>query len=129
MNKHHLSGVTLIELMIVVVIVAIVAAIAYPSYQNQIMRTRRADGQAKLMEIMSAQERWYSARNSYTATLTDLGYAASEPSTEGWYLITAAACPGNTIANCVLLTATPQGGQAGDGPLTLNSRNQRTGNW
>lgn len=127
-SMRKTCGFTLIELMIVVVIVAILAAIAYPSYQNQVQRTRRADGQAKLMEIMSAQERWYSARNAYATDLTTLGYAAASnvPSDGGWYRITATAACG---ANCILLTATAQTAQAPDGALTLNSRNQKTGNW
>jgi type IV pilus assembly protein PilE len=129
-TKRHLLGFTLIELMIVMVVAAILAAIAYPSYQNQMQRTRRSDGQAQLMEIMSAQERFYSARNTYTTDLRNLGYATAGnvPSDEGWYQITATAC-GTGIVNCVMLTATSQGAQAADGALTLNSRNQKTGNW
>lgn len=127
-KKHRPAGFTLIELMIVVAIVAILAAIAYPSYQNQVQRTRRADGQAKLMEIMAAQERWYSTRNGYTTDLTNLGYASQNnvPSDEDWYQVTATAACG---ANCIVLTAQPQNAQAADGALTLNSRNQSTGNW
>jgi prepilin-type N-terminal cleavage/methylation domain-containing protein len=39
-------GVTLLELMIVAAVVAILAAIAYPSYQDQVRRSRRAKAQA-----------------------------------------------------------------------------------
>lgn len=63
------QGFSLIELMIVVAIVGILAAIAYPSYQNYVLRSGRADGQAKLMEILQAQERFYSQNQTYTANL------------------------------------------------------------
>ena len=41
-------GFTLIELMIALVVMAILTAIAYPSYTNQVLKSRRADGIAAL---------------------------------------------------------------------------------
>ena len=41
MTRH--AGFTLIELMLVVAVVGILAAIAYPSYQEQVRQTRRAE--------------------------------------------------------------------------------------
>ncbi|WP_271410705.1 type IV pilin protein [Pseudomonas sp. Q1-7] len=131
MKRSHSSGFTLIELMIVVAIVAILAAVAYPSYQNFVLRGGRADGQAKLMEIMQAQERYYSQNQTYVTNLgaggLGLGVAADAavPSAERRYTIAAAACAGSTIANCVNLTATRTGAQATDnecGNLSINSR-------
>lgn len=127
------SGFTLIELMIVVAIVGILSAIAYPSYQSYVQRTGRADGMAKLMEIMQAQERFFSQEQTYTANLGagvgGLGFGvvanAAVPSGEGRYNVAAAACDGTTIANCVILTATRAGAQVSDtqcGNLTLDSR-------
>ena len=49
-NYRLVTGVTLIELMIVVAILAIVSAIAYPSYQEQVAKSRRTDAQRALME-------------------------------------------------------------------------------
>lgn len=111
-NKNH--GITLIELMIVVAIVGILAAIAYPSYARHVQKTRRTDGQVKLMEIMAQQERHYSLNNTY-AVLSGLSAYSSDSvnSDEDHYVITAAAC-GILIGSCVILTAIPQGVQASD---------------
>jgi type IV pilus assembly protein PilE len=125
------QGFSLIELMIVVAIIGILAAIAYPSYQNYVLRSGRADGQAKLMEILQAQERFYSQNQAYVTNLGVGGLAygvatdAAVPSDERRYNISAAACGGSTIARCVTLTATRVGPQLQDnecGNLTLDSR-------
>jgi type IV pilus assembly protein PilE len=128
MSRQKQTGFTLIELMIVVVVIGILAMIAYPSYQESIRETRRADGQALLMSIVNAEERYFTQNNSYTSDLTDLGYTAATnvDSEEGFYKASAAACTGATIATCVDVTGTAQGTQAADGNLTLNSRGQKT---
>ena len=125
-------GFTLVELMVVVAIIAILAAIAYPSYAEYVLKTGRADGKAKLAEMMSAQERFYSQNQRYTVDLSTnagLRYGLDPvPSTEARYNISAAACPGALIGNCVELTATRIGAQIGDarcGDLTLDSRGTR----
>jgi len=123
------SGFTLIELMIAVAIIAIIAAIAYPSYTSSVTKSRRADAKSKLLEVAQRQERYYTERNTYTATLTDLGYPSGTLKTEnGYYAITAAATAGagNTIANSYTLTATASGSQANDtkcGNFTLTHTN------
>lgn len=125
------QGFSLIELMVVVAIVGILAGIAYPSYQNHILRTGRADGQAKLLEIMSAQERFYSQNQTYVVALGNggLGYGVDANGAvlteDQRYSITAAACGGAVIADCVVLTAAPRGPQLNDnvcGNLSLDSR-------
>ncbi len=123
------AGFTLIELMITVAIVAIVAAIAYPAYTEQMAKSRRAEGKAMLMEVMGAEERFYSLNSTYTTSLTaTLGYpdagSGAVASEEDRYRITAAACGGG-IAECVQLTATPQIADANCGNLTLDSTGVR----
>lgn len=126
-SKH--KGLNLVELMIVIAIVGILASIGYPLYTDQMQRTRRADGKAMLMEVMEAQERFYSANNTYTTTLPSLGYtAATVPSEEGFYGLSAAACGAIALTQCINLTATPSAGgpQVTDGNMTLDSMNNKT---
>ena len=52
-------GMTLIELMIVVVIIAILAAIAFPAYDAYVLRGKRAEGRAMLMDVASKMEKHY----------------------------------------------------------------------
>mgnify|MGYP005623158981 FL=1 len=129
--KRNQIGFSLLELMIVVAIVGILAAVGLPQYNQQMVKGKRSDGIQMLTRVMSSQERYFSNEITYTTDLTDLGMASSTavPSTEGHYKVTATACAGATIAQCVLLTATPQGAQEVDGKLTLNSRGAKTGNW
>ncbi len=124
MNTKRFSGFTLIELMTVVSIIAILAMIAVPAYNDSVTKARRADGMAALMDAMARQERFFTENNAYTTVLSEVPMSAT--SQEGFYTLSAAACAGSTIANCVLLTATPTSAQAHDGALTLNSRGQRT---
>lgn len=126
-------GFTLIEMMMVIAIIGIISAIAYPGYQAYALKTGRADGKAKMLEILQAQERFYSQNQTYTLNLgaggLGYGFAANAPVTsdERRYTITAAAC-GAGIASCVTLTATRAGTQINDnqcGNLTLDSQGIR----
>ena len=62
----HMSGFTLIELMITAVIVAILAAIAVPSYASYIARARRADARVQLVQAAQFMQRFYTANDSYS---------------------------------------------------------------
>ena len=119
------------ELMIVVVLIAIIGTFAYPTYQNQAVRARNTDAKVKLLEIMQQQRKFFTDNNSYTTDLiAGLGYAdaggGAVSSEQGLYHITAAQCGADPITQCVLLSAAPQGGQAGAVTFTYNSRNIKT---
>ena len=59
------NGFSLIELMVAVEIVGIIAAFAYPSYQEQVRKTRRADCSGALMGLANALERSFTVNNTY----------------------------------------------------------------
>lgn len=140
MNRQN--AFTLIELMIVVVIVGILAAIGIPSYQDNVMKSRRSDAEGALLGLANAMERHYTEVSNYcdlggsggatscgSAAINDTGppsiYATQVPDTgTAFYTlrITAASVTAYT------LQATPTGKQANDkcGNLILDSVGNRT---
>ena len=72
MNKKT-QGFTLIELMIVVAILGIIAAIGYPSYLEQVKKSRRAEGMGHLLELADRMERFYSDKGTYAGATLGTG--------------------------------------------------------
>lgn len=108
-------GFTLIDVLIAVAIVGLLSAIAFPSYQESIRKARRAEVKTMLMQLMQQQERYYMQHTSYIAfsaasTSADAKkfkwYSSETPKTSS-YEISATACPGQTIRDCVTLVAEP----------------------
>ena len=64
MNKKT-AGFTLLELMVAVAIIGILASIAIPSYQDKVLKSRRADAKGVLAQLAGSMERQFTANNSY----------------------------------------------------------------
>jgi len=119
MDKKHLMGFTLVELLIVVAIIAIIAAIAFPSYQAQVQKSRRTEAKTALANIQLAQERAYTVNGTYAADAQTLdlssGLTAVNANTitteQGFYNITLTVAAGNTTYTA---NAVGVGAQAGD---------------
>lgn len=121
-KRSEISGFTLLELMIAVAIVAILATIAYASYQDQVVKSRRAAGAACLQERAQFMERFYTSNLSYldgAGAAPNIAQCDAEISPH--YQIQLAA---GTTARAFTLQAVPQGGQAARdtkcATLTLN---------
>ena len=124
MKRQLMRGFTLIELMITVAIVAILASIAYPSYQEQVAKSRRNEATNALMIGAQALERYYSANGRYTTTVggSDLPavFPTRVPENGGVYYIISA--DGTPAANTFTLIAKRSGTMSGDscGDFTLD---------
>ena len=132
MNKrlYNSRGFTLIELLIALAIAGLLAMVAYPSYQNSVMRTRRADGIAAALAVQVAQEKFRANCPYYAQTLGSTNTCganagastvqAASTSPEGYYTITIAAS--SASGNSYTISADPTGIQADDttcDPMTI----------
>ena len=145
------KGFSLIELLAVLAIISLLVSLALPAYRGQVLRAKRVQGQAALLNTMQQQERYYSQHNRYLAfsagaaraegadggaQVAEFAWWSGEGGEEGAarsaYELDAAACLGSTIAQCVLLRARPgtervdaQFRDAECGTLTLSSTGER----
>jgi len=71
------AGFTLIELVIVCAVIGVLALIAYPSFQDSVRKSRRADAVAGLTRLQQLQERVRAQEPSYADSV------ASMPGTPG----------------------------------------------
>ena len=118
------SGFTLIELMIGVVVVAILSSLAYPSYQEFVMRAKRTEGKAALLDAAQALERHFTNYNTYPSSLSTAGVRtySGDSAAKAAYTIAIAAGASGSLASSFTLTATPANGHvdAKCGNLSLN---------
>ncbi|SFR44383.1 type IV pilus assembly protein PilE [Pseudidiomarina maritima] len=118
--EKKLSGMTLIELMIVVAIIGIIAAIAYPNFTDYVKQSRRADAMGELLKLQMAQEE-YRLRNTSYATIADLGFTSSSE----FYTFSTS----DIAAETYTLTATAKGAQVSDtecATMSINQNDQKT---
>ena len=133
MNNYR-KGFTLIELLIALIVLAILAGIAYPSYMEQVKKSRRGDAQAALLELSQFMEKFYTANSCYQNTGTDGLCSTAADNTQPVLPFTQSPKQGatkyydltlqaSTIATRYILRATPiaGGAQDGDGYLELTN--------
>jgi type IV pilus assembly protein PilE len=115
-------GFTLLELMIAMLIAGILAAIALPSYQQHLIRGRRAAAKSAMMDIANREQQLLIANRVYSdkTALTANGFALNSDVTS--YYTWAVTADNAATPPSFLITFTPSGAQSSDGALTLNSQ-------
>lgn len=108
------AGFTLMELLIAVAIIGIIGAIAFPSYQQYVQRSSRADAFSALLREADFQERMYLQNNTYSGTVNS---ASTE---KGLYTISVTPASATTFT----VTATALGNQLNDTGCTALTMNQ-----
>jgi type IV pilus assembly protein PilE len=109
------QGWSMLEVLIVLAIGMVLAAFSYPSYSQFVIRSKRVEGQAALLQLMQQQERYFSANNRYIAfssassdpTERQFKWWSGESAAGSAYEIEAKACEDESIESCVQLVANP----------------------
>jgi len=128
---RKVRGVTLVELMVVIAVIGTLAAIAIPSYRRYLIRLQRSEAKISLMQLQTAEEKFYLQNNAYTNNVTaapPTGLGLPGSSETGKYNIAITTFPAD--AQSYTATASPRtgGGQTDDTQcvnFTINERGTR----
>lgn len=119
------AGFTITEILIAVTILSILVAVALPSYQNQMQKARRNEGQSLLLDVAARQEQFHGDNRTFTDDMTQLGYTTDPAISEnGNYSVDTVAGTTNSIVSSFVATATRANDQRYDnacGDFTIDS--------
>jgi len=112
------NGFTLMELMIVVAIIGIIASIAFPSYQDTVRKSRRAEAHAGLVKMQLQQEGFRMVNIAYATAIAAGANNVNDPGSDYYTFSISGA-----TASAYTLTATAKSSQTADTtctPMTIN---------
>ena len=121
-RSDHVRGMTLIELLIVVAIVGILAAIAGPAWNDQVIKSRRADARNTLLAAQIEQEQYRANNLTYATSMSamGMGMGSFDSTTRDYYRVEVVSAD----ATSFLITATPNGNQANDSTCNVSAVRQ-----
>lgn len=128
--KSVARGFTLIELMITVAVIGILAAVVYPTYQNAMVKSRRASAQAFLADVAQRQQQYLMDARTYASGVGEL--KVTPPSDVSKYytvtFVVSASLPPAFTATAAPLSGSPQ---SSDGALSITSNGAKlpAGKW
>jgi type IV pilus assembly protein PilE len=134
-RKADTGGFSLMELVITMAVLSILVAIAYPSYANFLLKGKRAEGRAALVELMHQQERYMTQNNKYLFFLNTSGVPSTgvpfkkfsgDSLEKASYFLYSKECDRNpSPMECVKLVATPVKPDPEAGDLVLQSTGEK----
>jgi type IV pilus assembly protein PilE len=132
--RRTARGVTLMELLVVITILALLASIAVPTYRRYLIRAQRSEAKIALLQLQTAQEKFYLQNNVYTddvTTASPSGLGLLAQTETGKYTVAVALEDVDGVADqAFVATATPRagGGQTDDAQcrnFTIDERGTR----
>jgi prepilin-type N-terminal cleavage/methylation domain-containing protein len=108
-SPRHLTGFTLIELMVTVAIVGVLAAIAYPSYRSYVIRGQLGNATNGLSAVSANMERYFQDNRTYLAA-NGFVPPCSTATTYGTFTVS---CPTTLTAITYQIQAVGTGNTAG----------------
>jgi type IV pilus assembly protein PilE len=109
-------GFTLLEMLIVLALVGVVAAMALPGFRQQMARVNRTEAMTALLQLQSAEEKFYLRHSTYTSNITaapPTGLGLPTTTSSNKYLLSVAVA-GDGQTYIATATPTPGGGQDAD---------------
>ena len=129
-RPRHVTGFSLIELLVAVAIVGILVSIAVGSYGYATAKTRRAAAKGCLTEGAQFMERYYTRHFSYSDAADPPVLPGCSADVTDFYTVAFAA--GMPTATAFKIDAVPRGGQVSAdsrcGTLSLNQTGQKGAN-
>src|SRR5574343_63496 len=124
-HRHHHTGFTLIEVMIVVAIIGILAGVAFPAYTDYVRRGQVQEAFGQLSTFRNRMEQYYQDNRNYGTGTT----CATDATANGWNGFAATpyftySCVTSNSNQNYTITATGRNGALGN-DYTINDGGQR----
>jgi type IV pilus assembly protein PilE len=115
LSRKQLSGMTLIELLLVLALIGILLSMAVPKLMPLIGRTKSMEAQMQLKHLLSLEKNYFYINSKYTNNLDDIGFEQSKLVSQGgkanYKIEVTEASNGSFVAKASSITDFDQDGQ------------------